>query len=322
MWDFKIGAALKLMLRTMPFIVLRMLVYLAITLGYILVTGIGAGIGYGVGTLGGADGQAGGAMWGGMAGFGIFGAVMYWAREYVLYLVKAGHIAVLVELIDGRQIPGGKSQLGHGTAIVKQRFVQASVLFGVDQLIKGVVRAISGLARGILTILPLPGSQQLANIIEAFLRVALGFIDELILARMIRSNTDNAWASAKESLILYGQNYKPMLKNAAWLALIIWLLSFVVFLVMLAPAALIVYLLPGTFSAASFLFAILLAWGLKAALLEPFAVTCMMQVYFPLADAQEPNPEWDARLTKMSGKFRKLTQRAAAAGDAASADPA
>ncbi len=310
MWDFSISGALGLMTRTMPFILLRMAVYFGITLGYILVTGAGAGIGYGVGALGDESFQAGSAFWGGAIGFGIFGAAMYWAREYILYIVKAGHIAVLVEMIDGKPMPQGKSQVSHATAVVKERFAQASVLFAIDQLVKGVIGVITGLVRGILTILPLPGARQLSGILHAFLRVAVGFVDEVILAHAIRTASTNPWSSAREALVLYGQNYKVMLKNAAWLAIIVYLLSFLVFLVMLAPAALVVYLMPGAWAAGGFVFALLFAWSVKAALLEPFAITCLMQVFFTTVEGQEPDPEWDARLEQMSAKFRKLKARA------------
>ncbi len=312
MWDFRIGAACKLLLRTLPFLVLRLVVYAAITIGYILVTGIGAGIGYGVGTVGGAEGHAMGTFWGGAIGFGLFGGLMYWAREYILYLVKAGHIAVLVELIEERELPGGKSQIEHGTAIVKDRFVQSSVLFGIDRLIKAVIGGMTRLFEGVMSVLPLPGVEQLGAIFKAFLRMSLGFVDELILAQIIRTDSDNAWASARDSLILYGQNHKIMLKNAAFLALIVYAASFLIFLVMLIPAAAVVYLLPGSLSLATFVFAVLFAWALKATLLEPFALTCMMQVYFKTVEGQQPDPEWEAKLDKMSGKFRKLKERAAA----------
>jgi hypothetical protein len=310
MWDFSIGSALGMMVRTLPFLLLRLAVYFGITLGYILITGAGAGIGYGIGGFGDEEFRAATTTWGGVAGFVLFGAIMYWAREYILYLVKAGHIAVLIELIDGNPMPQGRSQVAHATAVIKQRFPQASVLFGVDQLIKGVVRTITGMMRGILTVLPIPGVQQLAGILSAFLRVAVGFVDEVILAYAIRTQSDNAWMSAKEALVLYGQNYKMMLKNAAWLAVIIYVLSFLVFLIMLAPAALVVYLIPGAWSAGGVVFALLFAWSVKAALLEPFAITCMMQVYFKTIEGQEPNPEWEAKLEQMSGKFRKLKDRA------------
>ncbi|WP_320178887.1 hypothetical protein [Roseovarius pacificus] len=321
MWDFSFGGALSLMWRTMPFILLRMVIYFGITLGYILVTGIGAGVGWGIGGFGDADFRATTTAWGGFAGLGIFGVAMYWAREYILYIVKAGHVAVLVELIDGKSLPEGRGQISHASAVVKERFPQASLLFAMDQLVKGVIRAITGLVRGLLTLLPFPGAQQLSSILSAFLRVAVGFIDEVILAHAIRQRSENAWQSAREALVLYGQNYKPMLKNAAWLALFVYGLSFLVFVLMLAPAALVAYLIPGAWAAGGVIFAVLFAWSVKSALLEPLAITCMMQVYFKFIEGQQPNPEWDAKLEQMSGKFRKLKDRALGAEPRQSAVP-
>ncbi len=311
MWDFSIGSALAMMARTLPFILLRVAVYFGMALGYVLVTGTGAGIGYGIGGFGDDGFRASSTLWGGLAGFGLFGAIMYWAREYVLYIVKAGHIAVLVELIDGQPMPQGRSQIAHAATVVRQRFAQASVLFAIDQLVRGVIGAITGVVRGVLTLLPIPGARQVSGLLHAFLRVAVGLIDEVILAHAIRIRATDPWASAREALVLYGQNYRPMLKNAAWLAVIVYGLSFVVFLVMLAPAALVVYLMPGAWAAGGFVFALLFAWAVKAALLEPFAVACMMQVYFRAIEGQSPDPEWDARLEQMSGHFRKLKGRIA-----------
>lgn len=317
MWDFSIGGALGLMMRTLPYLLLRLAVYLGITLAFLIVTALGAGIGWGIGGLGDAGFRAGSTFWGGLIGFGIVGAFAYIVREYILYLVKAGHIAVLIELMDGQSIPGGKGQLTHGREVVQSRFAQSSILFGIDQLIKGVVRAITGLARGMITMLPIPGLKPLAGILNAFLQVAVDFIDEVILAYAIKTKSDNAWQSARTALILYGQNWKIMLRNAAWLAAIVYALSFVIFLVMLAPAGLLVWLIPGSASAVALIFAIILAWAVKAAILEPFAITCMMQVYFKAIEGQVPDPEWEERLTKMSGKFRKLKDKALAHGGSA-----
>src|SRR5690606_25287283 len=228
MWDFNIGQALGLLGRTLPFVLLRAAVYFGITLAYILATGAGIGVGWGVGAFGDDEFRATAMAWGGIAGFGLTGAVMYWLREYILYIVKAGHIAVLVELLDGKTLPEGRGQIAHATAVVKERFVQASVLFALDQLVKCVIRTITGLARGILSILPLPGIRQLMSILKAFLRIAVGFVDEVILAHAIRSRSTDAWASAREALVLYGQNWKTMLKNAAWLTVFVYGLAFIV----------------------------------------------------------------------------------------------
>ncbi len=311
MWDFSIARSLGLMGKTMPFVLLRVAVYFGIAAAYVIVTGTGAGIGWGVGAFGDEGFRAGSIFWGGAIGFGVTAGVLYFLREYILYIVKAGHIAVLVELLDGRQMPEGKSQVSHATSVVKQRFGEASVLFAVDQLVKGVLRAVTGLIQGIAAFLPIPGLQQITGILRAFLNIAVGFIDEVILAYAIRTGSTNPWGSARTALVLYGQNYKPMLKNAAWLTLIVYGLSFLVFLLMLAPAAALVYFIPGAWSAGGFVFALLFAWAVKAALIEPFAIACMMDVYFRTIEGQVPNAEWDAKLSGMSKQFTKIKDKAA-----------
>ena len=85
----------------MPFLVFRFLIYFGITLAYVLATGAGMGIGYFIGTIG--DDPGAYSVWGGFFGFGLVSAVMYFVREYLLYLVKAGHIAVLVELMEDQR---------------------------------------------------------------------------------------------------------------------------------------------------------------------------------------------------------------------------
>ncbi len=311
MWDFSIGRALGLMARTWPFVAFRIVVYFGMAAAYVLVTGVGAGIGWGVGAFGDADFQASTAVWGGIFGFGLTAGVLYFLREYVLYVVKAGHIAVMVELTEGQSIPDGRAQIEHATGVVKERFAEASVLFGVDQLVKGVLGAITGLVEGIASILPIPGLQQVVGLVRAFLRIAVGLVDEVILAYAIRTRSTNPWDSAKTALVLYGQNYKPMLKNAAWLTVFTYILAFLVFLIMLAPAAALVYFIPGAWSAGGFIFAILFAWAVKVALIEPFAIACMMEVYFKTIAGQSPDPAWDQRLSSASNKFVQLKDKAA-----------
>lgn len=310
MWDFSLRQSMSLLARTMPFILLRCAVYFGITLAYIVMTGIGAGIGYGIGGLGNEGFQAGGALWGGLAGFALTGGILFFLREYILYTVKAGHIAVMVQLLDEGELPVGKSQIAYASKIVKNRFAQTNVLFALDLLIKGVVNAITGLVQGIGNILPIPGVNQVMGIVKAFLRIAVGLVDEVILAYIIRTNSQNPWLSSRAALVLYGQNATAMLKNAAWLTLIVYGVSFVVFLIMLVPAAALAYFMPGSWSAASVIFALLFAWAIKSALIEPFAIACLLQAYFHVTAGQSPNPEWEARLDQISSKFKELKDKA------------
>ncbi|MGI3164661.1 hypothetical protein [Pseudooceanicola sp. 200-1SW] len=289
----------------------RILVYFGIALAYVLVTGAGAGLGYGIGGFGDEDFRASATLWGGGIGFALCAGAIYLAREFILYIVKAGHVAVMVEALDGRDLPGGQGQIAYARQIVSANFGQASVLFGIDQLVKGVLGAITGLLQGLLTLLPIPGLDRIMGLVRAYLRVAVGLLDEVILAHALRQRAENPWDSAREALVLYGQNAKPMLINAAWVTFFSWGLSILVFLLMLAPAAGVVYLIPGAWSAGGVVFALVFAWAVKAALIEPFAIACLLQAFFKVTEGQTPNPEWEARLNGASAKFRKLGEGAA-----------
>ena len=315
-WDFSIGRSLGMVLRTLPYIVFRMLIYFGITLAYIVFTGGGAGLGYGIGMAGTDDFQAWSSVIGGIAGFGAVSIWAYWLREWLLYTVKTGHIACLVHLMDNKPIPGGQAQIAYGVGIVKERFAAMNALFLLDQLIKGVVGAITGLFNTIANWIPIPGLQGLVRIAGAILKMATSFIDEIIIAHAIRTNDPNTWNAARESTVLYAQNHKVILKNAVWLVLIVYILSFTFFLIALAPAAAIVYFLPGagTGTMMSIIVAVLFAWSFKQALMEPFAIACLMQVYFKAIEGQRPDPAWDAKLMEMSGKFRDLKDKAMAYG--------
>ncbi len=313
MADFSFATSMGVMRRTSPFLILRVVVYFGIAVAYVLATGIGAGVGWGIGAVGSDDFQASATIWGGVIGFGGTAAVLYFLREYILYMVKAGHIAVMVEYLEGKELPEGRGMIEHAQTVVKERFGTATVLFGLDQIIKGVLRAVTGLVQGLASLLPIPGLDGLMRLVRAFLRVAVGLLDEVILAHLIRTRAANPWAGARDALVLYGQNAKPMLMNAFWVALAVYVLSFVVFLVMLAPAGLVVWLIPGAWSAGGFIFAILFAWAVKVALIEPFAIACLLQAFHKVTDGQTPDPDWAAKLDQVSDKFRSLGERAAGA---------
>ena len=312
MWDFEVGRTLGILARTWPFIALRMVVYFGITVAYIVATGSGAGMGYGLGHIFADGGPEAFAFYGGAVGFGIASFAVYWIREYILYVVKAGHIAVMVHLIDGREVPGGQSQISYARQVVTERFAEANILFVVDQLVKGAIRAITGLIGGIAAFLPIPGLDGLMRFVNTVIRLSLTYVDEIILGRNIRMNSTAPFETARQGVVLYAQNGKTMVKNAIWLAVFMWLLTFVVFLVMLAPAAAILYLMPGELAGWAFVLAIVFAWAFKSAFIEPFAICALMAVYFRTIEGQVPDAEWDRRLADASSKFRELKDRAMA----------
>lgn len=312
MWDFSIGRSVGLMMQTLPFILMRMVVYFGITIAYLIASGAGASIGYGVGHV--SDDPGSFAIWGGIFGFGLVSIGVYWIREYILYILKAGHIAVMVELMQGKPLPEGRGQIEHAKQVVTARFGEANVLFVLDQLIKGVIGAITGLLGGIAAFLPLPGLQGLVGFINTVIRISLTYVDEIILGYNIKVNSENAWETSRQGLVLYAQNGKIMVRNAIWLSLFLWIIAIVIFIVMLAPMAALFYILPGNIAGWSFVAAIVFAWAFKAAFLEPFAIAALMDVYFRAIEGQVPNAEWDRKLSEASGKFREIKEKAMGGG--------
>ncbi|MFN4264022.1 MAG: hypothetical protein ACK4IT_10550 [Thioalkalivibrionaceae bacterium] len=308
MIDFSITRTLGLLRRTLPFILLRLVIFFSITLAYIIATGGGAGIGYLLDRS--SENPAGWTFWGGLTGFGLVSGVIYFLREYLLYLVKAGHIAVLVHLMNDRPIPDGRGQISYATTEVKNRFVESSVLFAIDQLIKGVLKVINGLLMGIATLLPVPALQAIMKFVTTVINLSLTYVDEVILAHNIHTQSTNPWHSSREALVLYAQNYKTMLKNALFLAFIVWGLTAVIFLVVMLPAIGALGLFPGSASVWAFVISLVAAIALKAALVDPFAMAALIQVYFKVTEGQTPNPQWTARLDGASQQFRKMGEKA------------
>lgn len=310
MWDFKLSQVVALLLRTLPFLLLRLVVYAGITLAYLVGIGGGSGVGWVIGRAGGIDAAAGGAFWGALVGFGVISGVMYWVREYLLYIVKAGHIAVLVELLQGKEIPGGRGQIDYASSVVKERFIESSVLFGVDRLISAILRTFNRVMMRVAGFLPIPGLDGVMKFAGAVITMSLTYVDEVILAYNIRNRIENPWAGARDGVVLYAQNYKNLLKNALWLTLIVWGATLVIFLLVFVPVAALTALVPSIAGFWTFAIAALVAWSIKAALVDPLAMTALMQAYFKAIEGQAPRQEWVGKLESVSSKFAVLGNKA------------
>lgn len=308
MLDFRTGQIFGLLLRTAPFLLLRIAVYVGITLAYVLAVGIGGGLGALFGSIGGNTG--GGAGFGGIIGFVIVSGILFWARRYLLYLVNAGHIAVLVEMLDGKQVPAGSNQIGYGTSIVKQHFATASILFGLHQLVRGILNVFNRVTVSIASWLPIPGLDVIVKLIDKIINTSLANLDMVILAQILRRHADNPWAIARDSTVLYAQNYKGVLKNAVFLTFTVWALTLLLWIGVGAPIAAAVHFFHMQAGIWTLVLALIAALSIKAALIDPFATVALIQVYDKITAGQQPDPQWTAKLESVSGKFRELTDRA------------
>ncbi len=313
MWSFSILRSLRLVLATWPFVGLRILVLGGLSLAFVAAVASGAGAGWVVGHVGTADFRAGATAWGGILG-GVGAVVWVWSlREYLLYMITAGHVAAMVMVLDGRSLPSGRAQIAFAVETVKARFGEVHLLFVLDQLVKGSVRAVTGLVGGVGLLSFLPGLQPLIRLLGAILRMSTTFIDEVVLAREIRIASEDPWTTARQGIVLYAQNAKTILWNAVWLTLFRWVMAVILFVVLLAPVGIVALIVPGPTTAWSLIFTFLFAVAAQRAVIDPFLIASTMQVYFAATEGQRPDPDWDAKLAAVSDPFRDLVARARSA---------
>jgi hypothetical protein len=250
-------------------------------------------------------------------GLGAGGWLAKFVRRYILYLVKGAHIAAMTEMMMGRTVPAGFGQLAYGRAIVEKNFKDVSLLFGLDTLINGTVKAITGKIASIASWLPLPGDfRKIIRVVEHIVNRSLSYIDEAILSYAIARNEENVWNSARQGIVLYGQSYKRILMTSAKIYLGGRVFAFLLFVFFLLPAGAVIWGL-GTLGFDNplmqlviIILAAVAGQLVYLALYEPFALAYVMVAYHNEIAGKVPDPEWDQRLQNLSSSFKELVGKA------------
>lgn len=301
-----LGEAFSLIGKTLPMIWVRLGSYLVLG----LVLGVYAALFLGIGWLLGRLWAPLGVVVFIVAVGGAF-AVVQWAGRYWFHMLRAAHTAVLTEFIVTGRGPEG-SQLEYGKQQVLARFKDTSILFAVDLLVGGAVRTVVRTFTRIATILPIPGTRSLGNLIERVAVMSTTYIDEAVLSRAYQHREQNVWAVAKEGVVLYAQAWKPVLANAVVLALLSFV-EFLVFLLILAlPALAIGAVFPGMGTALG-IGVLIGAWMLKLAVADAFALAATLLAYHRSTAEMTVNQEWVDKISAVSDRFRELGRKASEA---------
>ena len=204
------GTATRVFVRTFPFVLLRFAVGLllgALTIGY-----------FGIVLWGGYRLVDGGTISGWIGVVGLLLAITvfvgFWRlfSRYVLYLVRAGHVAVIAHVVETGEVP--PNQIRFGISRVRAHFTQASALFVLDQLVKGVIRQFNGSIisfSGLASVSS--GVRTLIRIVGRAIAMAATYIDEAILAYTFTNPEANPWQAARDGVVLYAKNWKPILAS-------------------------------------------------------------------------------------------------------------
>lgn len=247
----------------------------------------------------------------GIVGFVFFfGAFGMWRfiKSYVLYMVKAGHVAVVSEFVAKGSIENNQNQIAYGTAMVKKYFLTANAMWILDNLMR---RAVYEIQKGINTIGQflsfIPGISFITSIADMFVGLLLNYSDESVFAYVFQKGDTNVWKSSADGIVLFAQNWKAMIKAAGVLTLS---------LVGLLAATGIIGL--GVFTGATALnlngiiiagIVIAIFLLLKWALLDPFVMIFMVNRYLEVALGQQPSVDMYSKIQEVSKKFQEIINR-------------
>ncbi|PYZ96543.1 hypothetical protein CR205_12575 [Alteribacter lacisalsi] len=306
-------SAIELLKKTAPFIFLRIGIYMAFAAGSLVYVALMSFVGLRMFTSMGDGSYVTIFILMLAALFGGYG-IMRWLERYVIYLVKAGHIYVMTELITKGTIPEGKSQIGYGKDKVVETFGRTSVFFVVNRLVDGSVRQIQRWFMKTADFLSfIPQAKALFGIVSRILGTAVKYVDEAVLSYTImkENNQKSVWRNAADGVVYYGQSWKGVMKTAVLIVIInavMWWGTF--FLTALAISALITF--QGNLAVLNILpviFAFFFATAVRKAFADPVATAMMIRAYHAEIQDQELQMDLGKKMHGASSKFRELVSR-------------
>lgn len=306
--SLKLGVAFNLLVKTMPILLIRlgvMLLFWIVALIYLAIVG---GVAF---LIGSAIDWLGGLIF--IIAIVSIIPLYNLAYRYVFYMIKAAHIAIMAELITNEKLklPPGRGQLEWGKNRVQERFGEVNAMFVVDELVQGVVRAFTRTVYSIARWLPGDTLDTLVKVINRVITFATGYIDEAILARSFWQDEEvNVWENARDGVVLYAMSWKPILTAAVALMFISYLPSIIVFVVFAAPVGFLLALISPQLAGWTLIFLLILAWFVKVAIGDAFAVAAIISTYHRETVGKTPDPAMAARLDSVSDKFSDLKNRA------------
>ncbi|MBQ4264646.1 MAG: zinc-ribbon domain-containing protein [Clostridia bacterium] len=281
---------------TMPFMLAKLLLGGATVLISIILLAILMGIGYLFGE--------GGLLVTFIIWVGAIGVVRFAIMHYLGYMVKAGHIAVIAEACKRGKLP--KNMVDYGKKRVKERFATANVYFAVDKLVTGSVKQIQrGIDKAGNKLDFIPGMEAIAGLVKFFVNISLGYIDECCLGWTFYNPKQGAFQSAADGVVIYAQNWKVLLKDAAKTMAKTLLILLLIVLAAFVPVGLIFKLLNWS-PLFAFLLACLIAWTVKFAFIDSYIMIQMMGSYMGVAPRTQLAFDLYGKLCKLSSSFKEL----------------
>ena len=190
--------------------------------------------------------------------------------------------------------------------MVTERFATSNVYFVVDKLVSGAVHQLQNTLQGVDNLLGnVPGVSALVSIAQVFVGIALGYVDECCLGYTFINKEQSAFKSAADGVVIYFQNWKRLLKDAAKMTFLV-----IVTVVLSTIASMIVF--GGLFrilnwnGLIAFILSIFVAMVIKTAFIDSYMMVKMMVSYLEVAPQTQITFDLYDKLCKLSKKFKEL----------------
>lgn len=236
------------------------------------------------------------------------GVVNFIINHYIGYLVKAGHVAIIATAFKTGTVPA--DPVNTGKAMVKERFGTSNVYFALDKLIAGSVkqlqRTLGRIADGLLG--AIPGTDGVKSLMNMFLDISLGYIDECCLGYTFSHPEQNAYKSAADGVVIYAQNWKTLLKDATKTTLMV-----IISIIAVTLVAFIIFgglfRLFGWSGFVAFVISLFLAWTVKYAFIDSWILVKMMSSYMQAVPNTQITFDLYGKLGGLSKKFKELFRK-------------
>lgn len=231
---------------------------------------------------------------------------------YFGYMVKAAHVAVIASAVTTGALP--ENQFEYGKQMVKSRFAASNVYFVIDRLVSGAVRQLQKAVGKIGSMLDaVPGMSQITSIVQTFIGIALGYVDECCLGYCFLKKEEGAFKASCDGVVIYFQNAKRLLKDAAVTTLVVILGTFAAWIVPFGLVA-VIFRAAGWNMFAGVILALIIAIVIKSAFIDSWMLVKMMVSYMQVAPSTQITFDLYDKLCGLSHKFRELFGKAKAEG--------
>lgn len=235
------------------------------------------------------------------------GVVRFIVMHYFGYLVKAGHVAVIAEAVSTGNIPD--NQVAYGKKMVTERFATSNIYFAVDNLVSGAVKQIQGTVQSVGNALDfIPGMDAVTGLAKYFINISLGYIDECCLGYTFYKKDDSAFKSAADGVVIYAQNWKKLLKDAAKTMAIV-IVAMVIIVVVCFIALGVLFRVMHWNGLVAFILSVLIAMTIKFAFIDSYIMVKMMTSYMEAVPETQISFDLYNSLCGISGKFKELFEK-------------